>query len=61
MKETRIVTEYGTISKIAKIFRVSTLTVRKALRGDVSVRNYAKIRKCAIENGAKEMTEVNNI
>lgn len=55
---TVIITKYGEINEIARIFKKSLPTVRKALRGDESVKGYTKIRKCAIERGGIEMSEV---
>jgi hypothetical protein len=59
-KQTRIITAYGEISEIAKIFKKSLPTIRKALRGNTQVLDYAKIRKCAIERGGVEMSSVKN-
>ncbi|MDD2633965.1 MAG: hypothetical protein PHW82_00530 [Bacteroidales bacterium] len=59
-KETIIITTHGERTEIGKIFRLSAPTIRRALNGDTTVRGYAKIRKCAIERGATEMTEVEN-
>lgn len=59
-KQTRIITDYGEICEIARIFKKSLPTIRKALRGETQVLDYAKIRKCAIERGGVEMSEVKN-
>lgn len=59
-KQTRIITEYGEINEIARIFKKSLPTIRKALRGETQVLGYAKIRKCAIERGGVEMSSVKN-
>jgi hypothetical protein len=58
MKETRIILEYGKIAEISRITENSVVTVRKALRGDKSVQDYSKIRKCALEKGGVQMREV---
>lgn len=55
---TRIITKHGEITKIAQIFNKSMPAIRRALRGNKTVINYNKIRKCAIERGGIEMTEV---
>lgn len=60
LKKTRIITEHGEIKRIAKIFGLCQLTVRKALRGDSSVREYSKIRKFAIDRGATEVQPISN-
>lgn len=57
-KPTIIVTDHGERTIIGKIFNLSAPTIRRALNGDSSVRDYAKIRKCALERGAVEMHEV---
>ncbi|MDD3685782.1 MAG: hypothetical protein PHE56_03345 [Bacteroidales bacterium] len=60
MTDTRIIVRHGEISKIAKIFGTSLPRVKRALRGVKTVTDYQKIRKCAIERGGVEVSEVKN-
>lgn len=58
MERTIIKVPHGAIKEIAAIKDVSTLTVRKALNGDTSIRKYNEIRICALEKGGVEMKPV---
>ena len=58
MEKTIILVKYGEITEIARIFNISTRTVRRALAGNTSVRDYHKIRKYALDKGAIEVQEV---
>lgn len=55
MEKTRIIVSHGEMKKIAEIFGKSFPTIRKALRGDMTVQDCAKIRKCAVERGGIEV------
>jgi len=57
MEKARIIVSYGEMKKIAEIFCKSFPTIRRALRGDISVQDCDKIRKCAIERGGLEINE----
>ena len=54
MKETIIFVKYGMTTKIAEVFGVSTRTVRRALKGNRSVKEYKNIRSYALNNGGFE-------
>jgi predicted transcriptional regulator len=58
MKETIVIAKWGTITEVADIFGISPQTVRKALNGDTTVKEYSKVRKCALEKGGVQMREV---
>lgn len=62
MKKTIILVRYGMIAEIAATLNISTRSVRRALNGNKSVREYEKIRKCALEKGglAAEIVDNNN-
>ncbi len=55
MEKTRIIVPHGKIKKIAELFGLNPLTIRKALRGDESVKKFEKIRKVAREMGGIEL------
>lgn len=55
MEKTRIIVPHGKIKEIAKLFGLNPLTIRKALRGDESVKKFEKIRKVAREMGGIEL------
>jgi DNA-binding GntR family transcriptional regulator len=48
----------GEKRKLMKLFEVSHVTVREALRGNVSTELGRKIRKAALERGGIETKEV---
>ncbi len=50
----------GNRSKIAKIFNVSAVTVRNALKGRTNSKLAEKIRKTAIEYGGVEVEDKNS-
>ena len=60
MTDTRIIVRHGEISEIAKIFGMSLPRVRRALRGNKTVVGYDRVRKCAMERGGVEVSEVKN-
>lgn len=50
-----ILTKHGERSELAKIFKVSLVTVRSALRGETQSELAKRIRKAAIARGAMEV------
>ncbi|MDR2009556.1 MAG: hypothetical protein LBQ22_03650 [Bacteroidales bacterium] len=55
MKKTIILVKYGMISEIAAALKISTRTVRRALKGNTTVQKYNLIRKYTLENGGVEV------
>lgn len=53
----KILTDLGEKKELAKIFRKSHVTVRRALNGETNTPLAKKIRKAAIERGGVEQTE----
>lgn len=51
----KILTVHGDKKELAKIFKVSHVTVREALKGTVDTPLAKKIRKAAIERGGVEV------
>jgi len=59
-KNNRIITEHGTVNKLAKTFRVSTAVVSMALNGKRESDLCRKIRHTAItQYGGREYAPVN--
>ena len=53
----RIIVDYGTVSELCKTFRVSMVTVRRALRYETSTELAGKIRALAMKKGGVELDE----
>ena len=53
-----ILVRMGEKKRLMKLFEVSHVTVREALRGNVSTELGRKIRKAALERGGSETKEV---
>jgi hypothetical protein len=51
----KILTAHGDKKELMKIFEVSHVTVREALRGNIDTPLCRKIRKAAIERGGVEV------
>lgn len=58
MKE--ILTKHGERREIAKIFNVSEVTVRNALKGRTRSELSERIRKMAIQRGGMEASTINH-
>jgi DeoR/GlpR family transcriptional regulator of sugar metabolism len=50
-----IITKHGERGKLARLFKVSEVTIRSALKGRTQSELAARIRKVAIDNGGAEM------
>ena len=50
----QVLVQHGEITQLGKMFDVSIVTVRSALRGRTSSQLSRKIRKIAIDRGGKE-------